>query len=110
MWPFLRLARASFLFGRIFASYLIMLALGRIFGRRREWIRARWKKVHRKNAKRLYRGIVRMRGVYIKLGQVLSIMGTFLPRAYGEELETLQDQVPPHDWKEVERTFVSSVG
>jgi predicted unusual protein kinase regulating ubiquinone biosynthesis (AarF/ABC1/UbiB family) len=110
MWPLFRLLRASFLFGRIFASYLIMLALARIFGRKRAWIRERWKRVHRKNAKRLYRGIVRMRGVYIKLGQVLSIMGTFLPRAYGEELETLQDQVPPHDWREVERTFTASIG
>src|SRR5262249_59015460 len=72
--------------------------------------RARWRRAHRRNARRLYRGILRLRGVYIKMGQVLSIMGTFLPRAYGEELEGLQDQVPPHPWREVERTFVAALG
>ena len=41
---------------------------------------AKWKKTHRRNARRMYKGFVRLRGVYIKLGQILSVMGTFLPR------------------------------
>ena len=108
MWPALRLLRASLLLFRIFASYIVQICLSKIFGYQR--LRARWQRVHRRNAKRLYRGILRLRGVYIKMGQVLSIMGTFLPRAYGEELEGLQDQVPPHSWKEVERTFFTDFG
>src|SRR5262249_38761700 len=44
------------------------------------------------------------------MGQVLSIMGTFLPRAYAEELEGLQDQVPPHPWRELERSFTAALG
>ena len=108
MWPALRLLRASILLFRIFASYIVQIGLSKIFGYQR--LRARWQRVHRRNAKRLYRGILRLRGVYIKMGQVLSIMGTFLPRAYGEELEGLQDQVPPHSWKEVERTFFTDFG
>lgn len=108
MWAFLRLARATVLFGTIFLSYLLQLGLERLFGRAR--LRARWQRLHRKNARRLYRGMVRMRGVYIKLGQVLSIMGTFLPRAYAEELERLQDQVPPRSWREIERALRTSLG
>ena len=108
MWALLRLIRASGLFGRIFVSYVIQLGLQRLLGRKR--LVARWRRLHRANARRLYRGIVRLRGVYIKLGQVLSIMGTFLPRAYAEELEGLQDKVPPHTWREMERTFVASLG
>ncbi len=109
MWSALRLCRASLILFRIFASYVVQWGLGRMFPRRK-WVRERWRRIHRTNAKRLYRGILQLRGVYIKMGQVLSIMGTFLPRAYGEELEGLQDQVPPHPWKEVERTFVVSLG
>jgi predicted unusual protein kinase regulating ubiquinone biosynthesis (AarF/ABC1/UbiB family) len=110
MWAFFRLIRASFLLGRIFASYLLMIGLARMFKKRKAWLEARWRKVHRNNAKRLYRAIVKLRGVYIKMGQVLSIMGTFLPRAYAEELETLQDRVPPRPWKEMERAFTGSIG
>ena len=108
MWPLLRIARASLLFAGILLSYLVQLALDRLLGRKR--VGERWKRVHRKNARRLYRGMVRMRGIYIKLGQILSIMGTFLPRAYSEELEGLQDQVPPRSFREIEAAFTRSLG
>jgi ubiquinone biosynthesis protein len=75
-----------------------------------EWVDRRWKRVHERNAKRLYRGIIRLRGVYIKMGQVLSIMGNILPRAYSRELEGLQDQVPPAAWDSVEEALVLSLG
>jgi predicted unusual protein kinase regulating ubiquinone biosynthesis (AarF/ABC1/UbiB family) len=106
--PFLRLVRASFWLSRIFLSYLLQLGLQRLLGAER--VRARWKALHRRNARRLYRAIVRLRGVFIKMGQVLSIMGTFLPRAYAEELEGLQDQVPPHPWRDLEKSFTAALG
>lgn len=108
MWAFIRLIRASALFARILASYLVQLGLARLLGRRR--LKERARRVHRKNAQRLYRGIIRLRGVYIKLGQILSTMGTFLPRAYAEELEGLQDQVPPHPFDEIEGAVTASLG
>ncbi|PAX52278.1 ABC transporter, partial [Brunnivagina elsteri CCALA 953] len=40
--------------------------------------------------------------VYIKLGQLLSTRPDILSSAYIEELSTLQDEVPPVDWSEVE--------
>lgn len=95
-------------FGRIFASYMMQMALERLFGQER--LKNRWRRVHRRNARRMYKGFVRLRGVYIKLGQILSIMGTFLPRAYVEELEPLQDEVPPQSFRKVAKSFTKSVG
>src|SRR6185295_10780935 len=51
-----------------------------------------------------------LRGVFIKLGQVLSIMGGFLPRVYSKELESLQDQVPPHPFSDLEAALHGSFG
>ncbi|MCP4444810.1 MAG: AarF/ABC1/UbiB kinase family protein [Myxococcales bacterium] len=108
MWAVLRLIRALWLFGWILSSYMLQLALHRASGRKR--MRARWKRVHRRNARRMYKGFIRLRGVYIKLGQILSIMGTFLPRAYAEELEGLQDEVPHRPYREVERAVTNALG
>lgn len=117
----LRLLRASVLFGVILASYLVHLGLSwllehqeRLNGRWRnvdpEWLEASWKRLHVTNAKRLYQGMIKLRGVFIKLGQVLSITGGFLPRAYTRELEALQDQVPPRSFDEMAGAFTESIG
>jgi ubiquinone biosynthesis protein len=108
MWPVVRLVRATYLFGRIYLSYILQLELERLRGRER--MRERWKAVHAKNAERLYEGMVKLRGVFIKLGQILSVMGTFLPRAYAEKLEKLQDQVPPHAFDEIDDVINESLG
>ena len=108
MWAAIRLIRALMLFGRIFASYMLQLGLQRVFGRAR--MRRRYKTLHRRNARRLYRGFVRLRGVYIKLGQILSIMGNFLPKAYADELERLQDEVPPRRFELIARSVQRSIG
>ncbi len=108
MWAVLRLVRALWLFGWVLGSYILQLTLRRVFGHAR--MRRRWKRVHRKNAKRLYKGFIGLRGVYIKLGQILSIMGTFLPSAYAEELEGLQDEVPHRPYRDVERAITNALG
>lgn len=109
MWAFIRLIRASWAFGIILASFLWQLFLRKIF-RRAAWVERRWDKLHERNARRLYRGCVRLRGVFIKMGQVLSIMGTFLPRPYVRELEQLQDAVPPHRTSTIKRAIEKSLG
>lgn len=109
MWAFIRLVRASWAFGIILSSYLWQLLLRKIWPKAK-WVERRWDKVHDRNARRLYRGCVRLRGVYIKMGQVLSIMGTFLPRPYIRELEQLQDAVPPQPYKVVEKAIERSLG
>jgi predicted unusual protein kinase regulating ubiquinone biosynthesis (AarF/ABC1/UbiB family) len=96
------------MFWTVFASYGLQWALARVFGPRR--LKARLERVHRKNARRLAHGFTRLRGVFIKMGQVLSVIGTFLPRAYGEELERLQDKVPPQPFREVEARLREALG
>jgi predicted unusual protein kinase regulating ubiquinone biosynthesis (AarF/ABC1/UbiB family) len=107
MWAALRLLRATRVFAVIFLSYLWQVSWARLWPSRCD-TKERWKKIHRRNAKRMYKGFVRLRGVYIKLGQILSVMGTFLPREYTEELEGLQDDVPPQSYKKIKATFVKS--
>ncbi len=110
----LRFLRVLWLFGVILASYLVHFALVRVFRRRGQrtppWLKTRREQVDVRNARRLLRGMLRLRGVFIKLGQVLSILGGFLPRAFTHELESLQDNVPPHPFRHVERTFVAAYG
>jgi ubiquinone biosynthesis protein len=120
---FVRLVRAQLAFGIIFASYMVQLGLVKVFRRWRDdpatgheqpvlppWLTRRQARLDEKNSKRMLAGMLRQRGVYIKLGQVMSIMGGFLPPPYIERLETLQDAVPPHPFDEIERAFVESLG
>ena len=120
---FIRLVRAQLTFSVIFASYMVQLGLLKVFRRwqvdpetgREEsvipgWLRRRQARVDETNARRLLADILKLRGVYIKLGQVLSIMGGFLPPVYIKRLETLQDAVPPHPFDEIEQAFIDSLG
>jgi len=107
MWAAFRLIRATRVFAIIFLSYLWQMSWARLWPSR-YGTSTRWKKINRRNARRMYKGFVRLRGVYIKLGQILSIMGTFLPREYVEELEGLQDDVPPTSYRDIAETFRKS--
>ncbi|MGD8318267.1 MAG: hypothetical protein PVH76_10980, partial [Myxococcales bacterium] len=96
---FIRLVRAQLTFGVIFLSYLLQWVLLKVFrrwrldpatGREQElvpgWLRRRQARLDEKNSKRLLAGMIKLRGVYIKLGQVLSIMGGFLPPVFIKRL------------------------
>src|SRR5262245_29108693 len=107
MSPAIRLVRALRVFAVIFLGYMWQVPWARLWPGRFD-TRARWKLINRRNARRMYRGFVKLRGVYIKLGQILSVMGTFLPREYTEELEALQDDVPPQSYRKIRSTFVAS--
>ncbi len=104
----IRSLRALLLFWTVFASYGLQWLLAKLLGGRR--VAARLERVHRKNARRLAVGFTRLRGVFIKMGQVLSVIGTFLPRAYGEELEKLQDAVPAQPFDAVEKRLREALG
>src|SRR5256714_8742851 len=49
--------------------------------------------------------LVELGPAYIKLGQVLSTRPDLLPKPYIDELEHLQDDVPPMSFEDVERTI-----
>ena len=49
---------------------------------------------HRINARRIERTILELDGLFIKVGQLISILANFLPEEFRRELEGLQDQLP----------------
>ena len=68
-------------------------------------IKLKLEEVNRRNARRIYRSILELQGLYIKVGQLISIMTNFLPGAFREELEGLQDRVPPRPYSAIEERF-----
>ena len=56
-------------------------------------------------AKAFRERLVELGPAYIKLGQVLSTRPDLLPGPYIKELEHLQDDVPPMDFEQVEKTI-----
>lgn len=104
----LRFVRAYATTFLVISSYLSFAARTRLFGR--AWREARVSDVHTRNAQRVYSTILRLQGLFIKVGQLLSIMANFLPPEFRAELETLQDQVPPRPYGEIEERLENELG
>jgi ubiquinone biosynthesis protein len=104
----LRSIRALWLFWTIILSYGWEWILARLLSSERANLRLQ--RAHVKNARRLAQGFARLRGVFIKMGQVLSVVGTFLPAAFGEALQALQDQVPARPFAEIEGRLREAFG
>src|SRR2546422_8355021 len=56
---------------------------------------------HRRTSKRLVAAILELGGLFIKVGQLISILTNFLPQEFRAELEQLQDRVPARPLDEV---------
>jgi predicted unusual protein kinase regulating ubiquinone biosynthesis (AarF/ABC1/UbiB family) len=92
----------------VLGSYFLLSIRKKIAGKRRmpEKIAA----VHRRNARRIEKTILELKGLFIKVGQMLSIMSNFLPETLTAGLEGLQDSVPPHPYEAIEKRFVEEFG
>ncbi|MBK6694473.1 MAG: AarF/ABC1/UbiB kinase family protein [Myxococcales bacterium] len=103
-WRFVRAYSTTFI---VLASYLWLGLKTRFFGRayREQKITA----VHQKNARRVEATILELQGLFIKVGQLLSILSNFLPPEFRSELEGLQDQVPPRPFAEIKRRIESEL-
>jgi len=104
-WRFVRAYATTFL---VIASYVWLGVRARFFGR--AWRDDRIGRVHTRNARRVYATILRLQGLFIKVGQLLSIMANFLPEEFRSELEALQDQVPPRPYDEIAVRLESEMG
>ncbi len=104
-WRFFRAYYTTF---RVIASYAWFFWWARIFGK--AWKDARLGTVHHSNARHVMRTILALQGLFIKVGQLLSIMANFLPPAFRQELEGLQDQVPPRPYEEIEERIENDLG
>jgi predicted unusual protein kinase regulating ubiquinone biosynthesis (AarF/ABC1/UbiB family) len=95
----MRIARVYLTTARVLASYL-WLRLMRPF-MASDGYQQRLTEKHRANARRIRNAIVAAGGLFIKVGQLISIMTNFLPPEFRGELEGLQDRVPPRPFDEV---------
>src|SRR5690348_6108935 len=96
------------MFWTVFASYGLTYALSLVVTK--AYAARLFESAHKKNARRLVRGFSTLRGVFIKMGQVLGVTGTFLPSAFPEALEELQDEVPPRPFEEIEGRLHEAFG
>ena len=96
---------------RVVKAHLVtLIVLGSYLwlGFSRRWrseavLRRRTEAAHARNARRIYRAIVELQGLYIKVGQLFSIMTNVLPRAFRAELAALQDKVPARPFDAIEQ-------
>ncbi len=101
--PRWRIFKAYITAAVVIASYLWQRFLTRF--RSATTIEEKIDRANKKNAQRIHRAISELQGLYIKVGQLFSIMTNFLPEAFRSELEGLQDKVPPRSYKAIERRF-----
>src|SRR5262249_40537913 len=94
-----RFVRAYWTTFVVIGSYLWYGFLSRVIGK--SWADEHVAEVHARNAPRVERTIIELQGLFIKVGQLLSIMATFLPAEFRSGLEGLQDQVPPRPYREI---------
>ncbi len=95
----MRLLRIYATSARVAASYL-WLRLRRPFLAPRRYALLLLQ-AHAVNAQRIERAIVRAGGLFIKVGQLLSIMANFLPEEFRQELVGLQDALPPRPFEQI---------
>lgn len=94
-----RAAKAYWLTVRILAGYLWLRLWRPVLGA--SLYNARLVERHRRTSKRLVGAILELKGLFIKVGQLISILTNFLPPEFRAELEQLQDDVPARPLDEV---------
>jgi predicted unusual protein kinase regulating ubiquinone biosynthesis (AarF/ABC1/UbiB family) len=103
-----RLITAYFVTTQVVISYVLLAATRRF--RRADALERVTQAKHRRNARRIEAAIIKLRGLFIKVGQLISIMANFLPDAFREELQRLQDQVPPRPYRDIEARLREEFG
>ncbi|MGB1104174.1 MAG: ABC1 kinase family protein [Crocinitomicaceae bacterium] len=93
---------------RILGSYIWLYLRSKVFGQ--TYYSKRVGKLHQRNAERLKETILELRGLFTKVGQLLSVLSTILPDAYANVLESLQDQAPPSSLESTKKTIRESLG
>ena len=89
-------------------SYSKLYLLKKIFGQ--TYFDKRINKLHLKNAKRTKKTILELNGLFLKVGQLISIMSNIVPEAYGTLLESLQDNTPNSDFKLIKTSLETELG
>ncbi len=65
---------------------------------------------HRANARRIRDAIIRAGGLFIKVGQLISVLANVAPAEFRAELEGLQDRLPPRPFDEIAARIQAEFG
>ncbi|HEV7668217.1 MAG TPA: AarF/UbiB family protein [Thermoanaerobaculia bacterium] len=103
-----RLLRVYATVARVLLDYGWVLGLGRWRGERRraELLAA----CHRRSARRIKATILEVQGLFIKVGQLVSVLSNFLPADFRSDLEALQDRIPARPAAEIESRLRAELG
>lgn len=88
-------------------SYLRLYLARKIRGKK--YYEKRILPLHLRNAQRVKKAILELQGLFIKVGQLLSILTNFLPEAFQAPLEDLQDQIPARPYSEIQKRIRSEL-
>lgn len=103
-----RFRKAYHVAALVMLSYVFLMLGKRIFGQR--YYDLRIEKLHLRNAERVKRAILKLNGLFIKIGQMLSILNNFLPETFQKPLEELQDKIPARPYAEVRERIIQELG
>lgn len=92
----------------VYFSYFWLSFRRRFMGRR--WYERRITVLHIRNAERVKTAILELEGLFIKVGQLLSVMSNFLPEEFQRPLEALQNRLPARPYSEVRQRIVEEFG
>ena len=95
----IRLLRVYSTMTRILISYASLYLIS--FFRGKKWRKKVIASYHRKSARRIQHTILQLKGLFIKIGQLISILTNFLPESFRDELEELQDRIPPRPYAHI---------
>jgi predicted unusual protein kinase regulating ubiquinone biosynthesis (AarF/ABC1/UbiB family) len=103
-----RFRKAYHVAALVMLSYVFLMLGKRIFGQ--HYYDLRIEKLHVRNAERVKRAILKLNGLFIKIGQMLSILSNFLPETFQKPLEELQDKIPARPYPEVRERIIQELG
>jgi ubiquinone biosynthesis protein len=103
-----RTARTAVLAGRVYASYKLPRAFDRIRGR--DPGKRDHSAIHERNAWMIYRNAIVLRGLMIKLAQVIGTRSDVFPPEYVKVLSQCHDAVPPRPWEKISPVLEAELG
>jgi ubiquinone biosynthesis protein len=104
-WRFRRAYRTAF---AVLFSYLWLSFIKRFLSKKT--YEKRLLDLHLRNAERVKIAILELKGLFIKIGQLLSVLGNYLPAEFQKPLESLQDKIPPRPMAEVRERLLKEFG
>ncbi len=106
--PGYRIRKAYWTAFVVMVSYLWLYLKSKIFGKK--YYEKRILDLHLRSAERVRHTIMHLQGLFIKVGQLLSILTNFLPEEFHGPLEALQNQIPARPYQEIEEQIKGELG